>query len=277
MLRGDVTHDVEVSLERTWRGVFDVNLLFEDYKMLIQQTKEFLYIEHQYPFQNYALTYCLCEVLKLNLRLKVIIVTSVKTDLPTGLVGDLFDWSQDHVIQHLQLIHSCAPERVGIYGLVNQDPIIKQVKAIYVHSKIIISDDKLIVTGSTNTDNVSFFYSSELSVQLRDSRCALSLRMKLFEEHLGEGFTDPSWDAGFERFKEIAAANMVSLKQGMISGRPVSMAPIENYEFILRTLHNTSKITQLLTKFGLNPSDWQQIGTTAKEATLDFVKHQAKL
>ena len=72
------------------------NLVFDDYKKLISQAKTFLYVEHQYPFQNFALTYYLCEALKANQDLKVIIVTSVKTDLPTGLVGDLFDWSQDH-------------------------------------------------------------------------------------------------------------------------------------------------------------------------------------
>lgn len=104
--------DVMIGLERTWKGIFDVyafnlpldtefvsNLVFDDYKKLISQARRFLYVEHQYPFQNFALTYYLCEALKANKDLKVIIVTSVKTDLPTGLVGDLFDWSQDHSIQ----------------------------------------------------------------------------------------------------------------------------------------------------------------------------------
>jgi hypothetical protein len=38
----------------------------------------------------------MCEMLKSNPELRVIIVTPVKTDLPTGLVGEIFDWSQDH-------------------------------------------------------------------------------------------------------------------------------------------------------------------------------------
>jgi hypothetical protein len=84
---------------------FDINLiffinnsdhLFDDYIKAFQKASKFLYIEHQYPFENFTLTHCLCESLKTNKNLKVIIVTAIKTDLPTGLVGELFDWSQDH-------------------------------------------------------------------------------------------------------------------------------------------------------------------------------------
>jgi len=79
------------------------------------------------------------------------------------------------------LIHSVAPDRVGIYGLVRQDDqserggwkhqidnivvtnFVQSVKPIYVHSKLSIVDDEYLVIGSTNMDNMSFFYSSELS------------------------------------------------------------------------------------------------------------------
>jgi len=50
----------------------------------------------QYAFQNGAITYWMCEALRRNPKLKVIVVTAVKTDLPTGFLGDFFDWSQDH-------------------------------------------------------------------------------------------------------------------------------------------------------------------------------------
>lgn len=48
------------------------NWLFEDYRKLIQKAKKFLYIEHQYPFQNFGLTYYLCEALKANPNLRYI-------------------------------------------------------------------------------------------------------------------------------------------------------------------------------------------------------------
>lgn len=67
---------------------------------MIMQAKKYMYIEHQYPFQNFTLTYYMCEALKANPQLKVVIVTPIKTDLPSGLVGEIFDWSQDHSMEH---------------------------------------------------------------------------------------------------------------------------------------------------------------------------------
>lgn len=41
------------------------------HKKLLQNARKFLYIEHQYPFQNFALAYTLCEALKKNPELQV--------------------------------------------------------------------------------------------------------------------------------------------------------------------------------------------------------------
>lgn len=116
---------------RAWPGVFDTtNKLIDNFFTLIRNAKEFIYLEHQYPFQNAALTQCMIETLQKNPKLKLIVITPVKTDLPSGVVGDLIDMSQDHsmknfvyiiVIDHLQWIHKVAPDRVGVYGLVRQE------------------------------------------------------------------------------------------------------------------------------------------------------------
>merc|ERR1711963_496384 len=130
--------------------------LLNDICSLLLSAKSFIFIEHQYPFQNGAITYYMCEALRRNPELKLLIVTAVKTDLPTGILGDLFDWSQDHIIDHLHLIHQVAPDRVGVYGLVVQNQAGK-LRPIYVHSKLIVVDDLFIITGSSNMDNNSFF------------------------------------------------------------------------------------------------------------------------
>lgn len=41
-----------------------------------------------------------------------------------------------------------------------------------------------MLTGSSNMDNVSFFYSSELSMTLHDPSIARTCRKRLFKEHL---------------------------------------------------------------------------------------------
>lgn len=82
---------------RCWPGVFETtNKLIDNFFTLIRNAQEFIYVEHQYPFQNAALTQCIIETLQKNPKLKLIVITPVKTDLPSGVVGDLIDMSQDH-------------------------------------------------------------------------------------------------------------------------------------------------------------------------------------
>ena len=58
--------------------------LFDDFVATLSGARRFLYIEHQYPFQNYALTHCMCEALRNNPDLLLVIITPVATDLPSG-------------------------------------------------------------------------------------------------------------------------------------------------------------------------------------------------
>ncbi len=108
----------------------------------------------------------------------MLIVTAVKTDLPSGLVGDLVRWSQDHITQHLLHLHSVAPGRVGVFGLCRQDEHRQRVKPIYVHSKLVIADDERLFIGSANMDDMSFYYSSELAVQLHSATLARQTRKR---------------------------------------------------------------------------------------------------
>eukprot|EP01102_Stenamoeba_stenopodia_P013684 TRINITY_DN4473_c1_g1_i1.p1 TRINITY_DN4473_c1_g1~~TRINITY_DN4473_c1_g1_i1.p1 ORF type:complete len:974 (+),score=221.89 TRINITY_DN4473_c1_g1_i1:104-3025(+) len=249
----------EIGLQRTWKGVFDVGFLFDDYCRMITNAKKYLYFEHQYPFQNGALTYYMCEALQQNPDLKVIIVTAVKTDLPSGIVGELFDWSQDHIIEHLHLIHSVAPDRVGIYGLVRQDDLSERVKPIYVHSKLSIVDDEFLVIGSTNMDNMSFFYSSELSATVISSDLAKETKVRLFQEHLGNFYRPEMKDdfsLAFDAFQRIATNNVQQMKdKACLIGRPVFMAPAEHYQLLMQNVYYPNKVTKLLYKMGVNTED----------------------
>jgi len=80
------------------------------------------------------------------------------------------------------------------------------VKPIYVHTKLSIVDDQWILTGSTNMDNVSFFYSSELSIEIRNAKLAAETRIRLFKEHLGSFYNsslDVDFDKCFDTFREV--------------------------------------------------------------------------
>ena len=44
-------------------------------------------------------------------------------------------------------------------------------------SKVIVADDEVLLTGSANMDNVSFFHSSELSVRIHSPVQVLSIQL----------------------------------------------------------------------------------------------------
>jgi phosphatidylserine/phosphatidylglycerophosphate/cardiolipin synthase-like enzyme len=92
---------------RSWPGVFSTHTLLDNFITLISNAHEFLYIEHQYPFHDVSLTQALCERLRVNTNLKVIIIMPVKSDLPSGIVGSWLDMSQDQSkISFMKLIDS---------------------------------------------------------------------------------------------------------------------------------------------------------------------------
>ncbi|EGG14021.1 phospholipase D [Cavenderia fasciculata] len=229
-----IYRDCSVRLFRNWKGVLDSNLLFDDFGKMILNAKEFLYIEHQYPFQNFTLTYYMCEALKAKPNLHILIVTPVKTDLPSGLVGELFDWSQDHIIRHLHLIYSVAPDRVGVYGLIRQDEETKRIKPIYIHSKLIVVDDVTLNVGSTNMDNMSFFHSSELSISVMDPALARETRVRLAQEHLGDHYNESmvtNFMEMFHCFKRVSDENYERLRhKRLLIGRPIALNPLDKMD-----------------------------------------------
>ncbi len=245
-----------VQLSRCWRGVLDVQQMFETHRQVIRRAKRFLFIEHQYPFHNWGLSHEMCEALRANPRLKVVIVTAIKTDLPTGIVGDIVDWSQDHITQHLLHIEKQASDRVVVVGLCRQDEYRKLVKPIYVHSKLVIADDELMLTGSANMDDMSFFYSSELTLSIANANLAKSMRLRLASEHLGRPAPELFEDM-FEAFRDMAAANVEALRGDLpLTGRLVSMAPKKHLGLLLSRVYYPSKVSKALYKLGVDTEDW---------------------
>jgi len=253
-----VYQQCHIRLVRNWKGSFDLRL-FDDFCEIVLSAKRFLYLEQQYPFQNGVITYYMCEALRRNPDLRLMIVTPIKTDLPTGLVGEFFDWSQDHIIDHLNVIYQCAPDRVGIYGLAQQDQDIHRIKPIYVHAKLAIVDDTFLVNGSTNMDNISFFYCSEVSAAVHNPELARETRVRLGKEHLGSYWREEMREqpeAMFDAFASMATTNISNLKHGRpLVGRPIWMAPAENYDLLVKAAYYPNKISKFLSKMGINTAE----------------------
>lgn len=246
--------DVELKVARTWANVFDGQFMLRDFTSTIASAKHYVYVEHQYCFQNYSLTRELIAALEANPKLRVIIVCPVTTDLPNGIVGELVDAAQDHINEDLELIKNTAPNRVGVYGLVSQDPLTRKLKPIYVHAKLMIVDDEVMLIGSANMDNISFFRSSELVAVIKDKRVAQTTRNRLFQEHLGTWYKrtmEEDFVEGFNAFHSIASQNLDTLRdKRTIVGRPVFLAPNDYYKFIREQVEGTSSLYKWMYRLG---------------------------
>jgi len=192
--------------------------------------------------------------------LKVIIVTTVKTDLPVGLVGRLFNAttkgpSEQSMADVLLSIHAVAPARVGVYGLCWVHPITEAVKTIYVHSKVMIADDIAVAIGSTNLDTFSFFNSSELTAIVSSKNIAIQTRMRLAKEHLGPHYNqnrDLDHAALFNTFKEVAARGFEQL---MLTRKPdwrvVPLAPRNVYDSVRSIAEYPTAAEKVMRRVGL--------------------------
>ena len=172
---------------RTWEGTDKDGGILAWYTNTIRKAKNSIYIENQFPFQNEFITRLLCKRLQEQKNLKVIIVGPMEPNLP-GLIGSILSkTSVNDVNEHLQWIRDAGDSgrRVGTYSLVCQDEKSKKLRQIYVHSKLLIVDDKWITIGSANTDKNGFKDSTEVNIGITSSSLAKELRIRLWAEHLG--------------------------------------------------------------------------------------------
>jgi phosphatidylserine/phosphatidylglycerophosphate/cardiolipin synthase-like enzyme len=76
----------------------------------------------------------------------------------------------------LAALRKAGKNRVRTYCLISQHSAIKQKrKQIYVHSKIMITDDRWIIIGSANTDRDGFNDSTEFDLGITSTYLRSSL------------------------------------------------------------------------------------------------------
>ncbi len=173
------------------------------YRKAIAQAEHYIYIEEQFPY--------MCDIaieigkqLKAKPDLKVIMVLASGTDIP----GPLGAYSMHLRYEFLKALVGDEEfgdaSRVYLYHLW-QDPVTlasEDTKMIYVHTKLLLIDDRYAAIGSANLNKRSMTTDSELQIAILDSdtvigdlelhpspvkvcRFAQDLRRRLWTEHLG--------------------------------------------------------------------------------------------
>jgi phosphatidylserine/phosphatidylglycerophosphate/cardiolipin synthase-like enzyme len=204
--------DTKAVALRTWEGTDKDGGILAWYTNTIRKAKASIYIENQFPFQNEFITRILCKRLHEQKNLKVIIVGPMEPNLP-GLIGSfLSKTSVNDVNEHLQRIRDAGDSgrRVGTYSLVCQDKKSKKLRQIYVHSKLLIVDDKWFTVGSANTDKNGFKDSTEVNIGITSSSLAKDLRIRLWGEHIGlleksKNSTNSDLESSRKKIKDLSA------------------------------------------------------------------------
>lgn len=224
--------DVEITALRTWKqlseennnDVYDnkntyyssegSNSIQSWYDAMFRKAKHSIYIEDQFLFQDKAITRILVNRLREEKNLKMITVGPMEPNLPGLIFSVLSKENINDINNNLAALRKAGEGRVKTYSLISQHNRLKQRrKQIYVHSKLLIVDDKWITVGSANTDRDGFKDSTEFDLGIVSENVAQELRVKLWREHLKTYDTVDYSSQQSSRYSDNAA-NLYNFEEG---------------------------------------------------------------
>jgi phosphatidylserine/phosphatidylglycerophosphate/cardiolipin synthase-like enzyme len=213
--------DTPVTALRTWKEMDRSGGIGAWYSEIFRKAEKGIYIENQFPFQTKALTRILARRLREARDLLVIIVGPMEPNLP-GFVGSMIaKMSVKDVDRNLALLRKASGGRLLTFSLVSQHKTVPALRRqIYVHSKLMIADDRWMTLGSANLDKNGLADSTELNLGITSDELAAKTRLRLWQEHTGGMPRARLGDfaEGFEALKRLAEENGERVAQG----RPIA-------------------------------------------------------
>jgi phosphatidylserine/phosphatidylglycerophosphate/cardiolipin synthase-like enzyme len=192
------------------------------YTAAIAAAERVIYVENQYLSAR-----AIGEALEARMRdaskpkLDLVFMLPTEPEAPKEAMA--MGVAQARLVNRLRAVARSTGHRIGFYSSVAVSPTGDEV-ATYIHSKLLIVDDRFLTLGSANLNNRSMGVDTELNVAFEDedARSPLGesirdLRVDLLSEHLGA--TDPDDVAGLadgqglvQRLDAIASARRLRLR-----------------------------------------------------------------
>jgi phosphatidylserine/phosphatidylglycerophosphate/cardiolipin synthase-like enzyme len=162
--------------------------ILEGYVQAISQAQSFIYVENQY-FREKIIADAIVQQHKAKPDLQTIIL------LPK-VIEEFLKTAGDELSQHgaalqfdlLDTMKTAIGAKLGLFTLNRKDN-----KLIYVHSKLLIIDDKFASIGSANCNPRSFRMDTELDFVWFNDGVVQKLRIDLWKEALGNPSGLNSW------------------------------------------------------------------------------------
>jgi phospholipase D1/2 len=180
----------EVAISRTQRldsdtpeSIQEIRRLFLD---AIDSAEHVIYIENQY-FSSKALYNALLTRMREVNRSPIDIVLIIAKDAEAILEQLSIGFVQAKLVRHLKEVAAETGHSFGMYYPVSKGPDGKEV-ATYIHSKLMLVDDRFLSIGSANMNNRSLGYDTEVNVAWEVPLGHVSIRdvrVNLMAEHTG--------------------------------------------------------------------------------------------
>ena len=168
------------------KPILEIRQLFLD---AIDAAERLIYIENQYCSSE-ALCDALVERMRQHWRKRLEIVLVIAKDAEAFLEQLSIGIAQSRIIRRLKEVAAETGHSFGIYYPVSIAADGTEM-ATYIHSKLLLVDDRFLSIGSANMNNRSMGYDTELNVAWDDvpgstlSRSIRAARVNLLAEHTG--------------------------------------------------------------------------------------------
>lgn len=198
--------------------------VLKGYETAIKLANHYIYIENQY-FRDKRIGQAIIDRWKVKKSLQVILVIPSRSEELIRNKGDkvtLYGAALQYDI--LKAMTDTMGTNVGVFAMERKDKAV-----IYVHSKLMLIDDRYARIGSANANPRSLSMDSELDLAWYDKSSARALRLRLWKEILGNARGVDSWKVAeyVKQWKKIAEANA--------KARPAKLRgyvrPFKNAEF----------------------------------------------
>lgn len=170
------------------KPILEIRQLFLD---AIDAAERLIYIENQYCSSE-ALSDALIERMRQHRRGRLAIVLVIAKDAEAFLEQLSIGIAQSRIIRRLKEVAAETGHSFGIYYPASIAADGTEVPT-YIHSKLLLVDDRFLSIGSANMNNRSMGYDTELNVTWDDvpgsrlSRSIRAARVNLLAEHTGLG------------------------------------------------------------------------------------------
>ena len=212
--------DVELAIARTRPSHLDEEKIVEIeqlYVDMIMAARTLIYAESQY-FASRVIAQAIARRLSEHDGPEIVLINPVKADNWLGSLAMDTDRARLREAMRRHDVHG----RFRMYH-----PVTPKGTPIYVHSKLMIVDDRIVRVGSSNINNRSLRFDMECDVafearsSIEAANAAKALRVDLLAEHLGMSA------AAFEAAEQSASSTIAAIESARITGSAKALIPYE--------------------------------------------------